>query len=127
MCNPQIRIVSFLHSIIEECNLISEFVKMIPSDRNLGNSISDTMLFRAIAVSEQRIGEAASQIYNLSEGRIVEQYPDIPWKEMRGLRNHFVHEYLSIDESSIINTAIDDIPVLKPLVLRMLVDFEKFV
>lgn len=125
MCNSTTRIKSFLKSIIDECDLLSVFVTMIPEDRNLGNSISDTMLFRSIAVSEQRIGEAATQIDKLSNGQVAQRYPSIPWREMRALRNHFVHEYLSIDESSIINTAIDDIPSIKPQIQQILDDFEK--
>jgi len=125
MCSTDRRIRTFLESIIEECDLLAEFVKMIPEDRYLGGSITHTMLLRAIAVSEQRIGEAATQVMNLSNGTMAERYPALPWKEMRSLRNHVVHEYLSIDESIIVNTAIDDIPSIKPLILEILSDMDR--
>jgi len=125
MCSTDRRIRTFLESIIEECDLLAEFVKMIPEDRYLGGSITHTMLLRAVAVSEQRIGEAATQVMNLSNGAMAERYPSLPWKEMRSLRNHVVHEYLSIDESIIVNTAIDDIPAIKPLVLEILSDMDR--
>ena len=118
------RIETFLKSMLEECELVFKFNEKIPQDRNLGKSIDGTMLFRAIAVSEQRIGEAAAQILSISEGRIAEVCPSIPWKEIRGLRNHFVHEYLSIDESIIINTSLDEIPALYPKIKKLLYEFE---
>ena len=124
MCKEVLRITAFLKSMIEECELIFQFNEKVPEDRNLGKSIEDTMLFRAIAVSEQRIGEASAQIMNLTDGKIAQLYPAIPWKDIKGLRNHFVHEYLSIDEAIIINTAIDDIPALYPMLRNLLIDIE---
>ena len=122
MSEINVRISVFLQSILDECNLIFQLNERVPVDRNLGKTIEDTMLFRSIAVSEQRIGEAASQIMKLSNGKVVELYPAIPWHEIRGLRNHFVHDYLSFDESIIINTALDDIPSLYPLIKKFLDD-----
>ena len=40
------------------------------------------------------IGEAAS---HMPEG-ICQKYPDIPWYEMRGMRNFVVHEYFTVSD-----------------------------
>ncbi len=41
-----------------------------------------------------------------------EAYSNIPWREMRGLRNRIVHGYGNIDISVIYDTVIEDIPKL---------------
>ena len=37
---------------------------------------------------------------------------DIPWKQIRGLRNVVAHEYGNIDEESLWETITEDIPAL---------------
>ena len=54
------------------------------------------------------IGEAA--------GRVSQQYrdenPDVPWSEMRGLRNRVIHRYDDIDMDIVWETVEQDIPRL---------------
>lgn len=55
------------------------------------------------------IGEASNHI----SLEIKEKYPEIEWEAMRGMRNFVIHEYFGVDIASVWNTAINDIPVLK--------------
>jgi len=40
----------------------------------------------------------------------------IPWADMRGMRHHIVHEYLTIDAAIVWQTVTEDLP---PLVGRL--------
>jgi len=54
------------------------------------------------------IGEAAGYIPD----KVQEQYPDIGWLEMRGMRNIMIHEYFSVSLPIIWHTVIHDLPDL---------------
>ncbi|MBS3802789.1 MAG: DUF86 domain-containing protein [Candidatus Thermoplasmatota archaeon] len=54
------------------------------------------------------IGEAGNQI---SE-EVKEQYVDIPWKRIIGMRNRLIHGYFDIDLAIVWKTATEDIPPL---------------
>jgi uncharacterized protein with HEPN domain len=63
----------------------------------------------AIIRNLEIIGEAS---VNISDG-LKEQYPDVAWIEMRGMRNFVTHQYFGIELNEIWDTIINDIPVLK--------------
>ena len=63
----------------------------------------------AIIRNLEIIGEASIHV---SED-IKQKYPDVAWKEMRGMRNFVVHQYFGIELNEIWSTLINDIPLLK--------------
>lgn len=46
-------------------------------------------------------------------------YPEIPWREVMGLRNVIAHEYHHIDAEEILNVIKKDLPVLLSVIQRM--------
>ena len=62
------------------------------------------------------IGEAA----RLVPDEIVERYPVIAWKKIRGLRNLAVHEYFGIDSDILWETTQHDLPPLVAMLQRIL-------
>ena len=60
------------------------------------------------------IGEAASHIPE----EIHEQFEDIPWRMMKGIRNFLAHEYFGVDLKIIWNAVVNDLPVLKQKLLK---------
>ena len=61
-------------------------------------------LVRAIEV----VGEAAGRV--TEETR--ETFPDLPWREMAGMRNRVIHAYFDIDLDRVWATVTDDMPAL---------------
>ena len=58
------------------------------------------------------IGEAANHVPDA----ICERNPDIPWVDMRAMRNFVVHEYFGINEQIVWDTVQDDLPgIVEPL------------
>lgn len=61
------------------------------------------------------IGEAAR---NIPED-VEKGHPDVPWTEMRGIRNVVVHEYFGISKKILWSTVNRDLPRLIPLLRRI--------
>jgi len=56
------------------------------------------------------IGEAAGQIPE----SVMQAAPEIPWADIRGMRNRIAHEYFGIDLQVLWETVIEDLPQLRP-------------
>ncbi|MCP3874703.1 MAG: DUF86 domain-containing protein [Desulfobacteraceae bacterium] len=60
----------------------------------------------------------------ITDQSFLKQYSDIPWGEIKGMRNIVVHDYFNIDAEEIFNTCIEDIPKLAKTVDTIISDLE---
>ena len=74
----------------------------------------------AIIRNLEVIGEA---VINISDD-LKQNYPDVSWKEIRGMRNIVTHHYFGIELSEIWSTIINDIPILKNQIQIIIEDIE---
>lgn len=77
-------------------------------NKTRGDLHSDRMLSLSIVKSIEIIGEAATQV--TEETR--EEYPEIPWSAIVGMRNRLTHVYFDIDYDRVWDTITDDLPPL---------------
>ena len=63
----------------------------------------------AIIRNLEIIGEATKRLSN----PLKEQYPDIPWRNIAGLRDVLIHDYMGVDLESVWNVVEKDLPSLK--------------
>jgi uncharacterized protein with HEPN domain len=68
----------------------------------------DRMLRRALVQCVQVIGEAASGLSPEARARLA----DIPWREIRRMRNVLVHAYFGISLDILWRTIVEDLPPL---------------
>ena len=66
------------------------------------------------------VGEAA---YMLSKA-FKKTHPSTPWKIVQGMRHVLVHDYATIDDKELYNTAVNGIPELRQQVERYLADID---
>ncbi|HSU04469.1 MAG TPA: HepT-like ribonuclease domain-containing protein [Acetobacteraceae bacterium] len=59
------------------------------------------------------IGEAVRHINRVAPG-FIEQHPELPWTQMRAMRNVVIHQYFAVDSKILWTTATEDLPRLKP-------------
>ena len=45
----------------------------------------------------EAIGEGIKQVDKATEGKLLIERPEIPWKDVIGIRNHIAHGYFDID------------------------------
>ncbi|GHT12471.1 DUF86 domain-containing protein [Bacteroidia bacterium] len=72
----------------------------------------------AIIRNLEIIGEAS---VNVSDD-LRAQYPDVDWKEMRGMRNFVTHEYFGVSLTIIWDIVANDIPILKKQIQDIITD-----
>jgi uncharacterized protein with HEPN domain len=65
------------------------------------------------------IGEAANRIQR-DTPEFVAAHPELPWVEMRGMRNKVIHNYFDVNLSVVWNTVKDDLPRLKQQIDRLM-------
>lgn len=109
-------ITVYLNDIIESADLIEKYIKDISESEFYANfEKQDAVLHRI-----QIIGEAAKQVPE--EYRL--KWSHISWKEIAGMRDILVHEYFGVTLGMIWKVVIDDIPVLKNQVFKLLKDYK---
>lgn len=61
----------------------------------------------------ESIGEGVKKIDRLTQGLLYDKFPNTPWKEIMGLRDHIAHGYFSLDAEIIFDVVKTEIPSLQ--------------
>lgn len=69
---------------------------------------SDQKTIDAVIRNIEIIGEAAAHVPEV----IQKKHQDVPWEQMRGIRNMLIHEYFGVDVEIIWKTVKEDLPSL---------------
>lgn len=93
-------------AMLRHCEEIIDTIKRFDASRKQFQS--DHVFYNACCMSLFQIGELSKRI---SE-RFKEEHPELPWAEMRGIRNLFAHEYESADKDLLWETITNDISAL---------------
>jgi len=83
--------------------------------------VKDRKTIYAVVRALEIIGEAVKRI----PAGVRDRYPQIPWKDMAGMRDKLIHEYFGVNIKRVWKTVKEDIPNLKPLFEKILKDFQK--
>jgi len=83
--------------------------------------LADRTLVDASIKNLSVLGEAATHIPD----EIIRQWPDVPWRMMRDMRNLIIHEYFGVNQDIVWGTINDDLPVVLAE-LHQLVEREGF-
>lgn len=66
---------------------------------------SDTKTVDAVVRNFEIIGEAAAHIPE----EVISDHPEIPWQDMKDMRNLLAHEYFGINDKIVWDTIQDDL------------------
>ncbi|MFO7957670.1 MAG: DUF86 domain-containing protein [Candidatus Brocadiia bacterium] len=81
--------------------------------------VADKKTVNAVIRSLEVMGEAAKRIPE----RVRDQYPDIPWKQMAGMRDKLIHEYSGVDLQIVWGVIRDELPPVRPRIEEAAQDF----
>jgi len=98
----------YLDDIIEAIELVVAYSKGLTYKSFLEDRKTQDAVVRNLEV----IGEASKKISK----KLKETYPDVPWKQMAGLRDKLIHFYFGIDYAVVWNVTKKELPkVVKEL------------
>ena len=118
------RVLSQLNFIISEICFAIETTKEVPDENFFGTTAEGMILFRSSCMCIQNISEGFRQVDSHTGGELLPQYKDVPWPQIKGIRNLLAHEYLSVEEPEILSILQQDLPNLLPVAQQMKRDIE---
>jgi len=109
--------LDYIEDIIDAMDDAMSFVEGMKYE----DLVKDRKTIYAVVRALEIIGEAVKRI---PDG-VRDRYPQIPWKDMAGMRDKLIHEYFGVNIKRVWKTVKEDIPNLKPLFEKILKDFQK--
>ena len=101
----------YVADILESIAKIEEYTAEIDFSHFLDNSQIQDAILRRLEI----IGEAVKHIPK----DLKKLHPDVPWKEIAGLRDVLIHEYFGVKPDRIWKVVSQDIPELKRFIQLM--------
>jgi len=102
----------YVKDILDAMEAIDTFAAGMEFDQFKADDKTSSAVIRKFEI----IGEAAKHIPD----SIRDKYPDVPWKEMAGMRDKLIHFYMGVKYELVWQTIKDVIPQIKPVLRQMI-------
>jgi len=102
----------YLHDIIENIGEAEGFIAGMTYEEFIGDKKTVNAAIRSIEV----IGEAAKHVPE----DIRAKRPDVPWKDMAGMRDKCIHDYVGIDYEVVWTAVRDELPSLRQTIQSLM-------
>ena len=100
--------LAYIEHILDCIRKIYDFSKGLSLKEFKINELVQDAIIRNIEI----IGEASKRIFKATK----QNYREIPWKEIAGMRDKLIHDYLGVDVTVVWKTIHQDIPTLEKLI-----------
>ena len=105
--------IEYLHHILDECNFIINTTSGITKEQLIGSEVMKRAIIRSLEI----IGEASKKIHV----DVKLNLHTINWKNIAGMRDRLVHDYLGINYSIVWDVVCNEIPKLKEQIAETIV------
>jgi uncharacterized protein with HEPN domain len=117
MRHPE-RVEDYLEHIAEAIERATRYLQHL---KNMDALQQNQQVQDAVVRNIEVIGEAANKIQKM-DSDFAANHTELPWIEMRGMRNKVIHNYFDIDWEVIWSTVKDDLPRLKSQIDELLIE-----
>jgi uncharacterized protein with HEPN domain len=101
------RLIDYLGHMLEATQLAVSYIAGLSKD----DFLADKRTQQAIILNIVVIGEAATKLAK-DYPEFIEQHSDVPWKNMKGMRNRIAHGYFDINLDIVWDTVQTALPQL---------------
>jgi uncharacterized protein with HEPN domain len=105
---PALRHLDYLDHMIEAIELVRSFTEALEKT----DFLADRKTQQAVILNIMVIGEAATKIV-AEYPDVVARHADVPWQQMRGMRNRMAHGYFDINLDVVWDTVQVSLPLLE--------------
>ncbi|HEY0796221.1 MAG TPA: DUF86 domain-containing protein [Acidisarcina sp.] len=119
MKHPE-RVEDYLEHIAEAIHWATDYIDRLEGIAAFKQSRRDQ---DAVIRNIEIVGEAASRI-QLQAPDFPKAHPELPWVEMRGMRNKMIHNYFDVQVEIVWNTVKNDFPKLLQQIDSLLNDYK---
>ena len=104
--------LTFIGDVLDAIKRIEGYLRGVDKDAFEENRMMQDAVMHQIEI----IGEASNRISD----EFQDKYPELPWMQMRAIRNKIVHDYREVNLSVIWDTAKNNLPSLKKQIKKLL-------
>lgn len=109
----QLRIVEdILHQIQEAIRNLQLWNESITDSNELLASPGGMKTLAADCMLIEAIGEGIKRVDERTKGQLLIKRPEIPWKAVKGMRDHIAHGYFDINTELVWDVVKNDLPAL---------------
>jgi uncharacterized protein with HEPN domain len=102
----------YVGDMLEASGQIAQFIKGMTFEEFSADRKTQFAVIRGLEI----IGEA---IRNISPP-LRQKYSKIPWREITGMRDRLIHDYVGVNVQIVWNAATKNLPAIEPELRRML-------
>jgi len=118
-------ILSTLEDIKYSLELIKDRCKDIKSSDDFLEDENGLIKLDSVSMRLLAIGEGFKNVDKLSEHQLLINYPSIPWKQVKGIRDILSHHYFDLDAEVIFNICKDDLEKLLNTTIKIISDIKE--
>lgn len=108
-----------LGQLISACDMIMDWNRHVSSVNDYLDSPEGMQKMAANCMLIESIGEGVKKIDKLLPGFLSEYASEVPWRSIKGLRDHIAHGYFNIDADIIYDVVSNEIPQLKLVFINL--------
>ena len=95
----------YVRHILEASNRIGDYT----SEMDRASFLRQPMVQDAVVGQLEIIGEAVKHL----SVEFRERYPQLRWRDIAGMRDKLIHDYIGVDMEAVWRTVEDDVPPLR--------------
>ncbi len=103
------RIKGIFLQIKEAIEQLQEWNKDVQSADDYYSTPDGMKNLAASCMLVEAIGESINQIDKLTQSQLLIERPEIPWRDVIGIRNHIAHGYFDIDGDIVFDVVKNDL------------------